>query len=205
MKKISNMLIATVIAFAFFATNSFAQASNDVNYKILPQSSLSFDGTSTLHNFEVKATALTGTAKVANENTDQSNVEKIDQLKVEVPIKKLDSGKSSMNDNMADALKADDNPNIVYQLKNSDFSKLPEKVGQTVQMNTTGSLSIAGVTKSVDMIVEATKDADGTIHFKGDEKLKMTDFGVDPPTMFFGTIKTGDEVTVHFDLVIASK
>jgi hypothetical protein len=29
----------------------------------------------------------------------------------------------------------------------------------------------------------------------------MSDYGMKPPTAMLGTIKTGDAVTVHFDLV----
>jgi hypothetical protein len=33
----------------------------------------------------------------------------------------------------------------------------------------------------------------------------MTDYGIKPPTALFGRLKTGDEVTVKFELVVGAK
>jgi hypothetical protein len=48
-------------------------------------------------------------------------------------------------------------------------------------------------------------EADGwtTIRTTGRLALKMTDFGVDPPTALLGTLRTGDEVTVYFDVTVS--
>ena len=40
----------------------------------------------------------------------------------------------------------------------------------------------------------------GKVQFTGSYTLKMTDFSVKPPTAMFGTIKTGDEITVKFNV-----
>jgi hypothetical protein len=41
------------------------------------------------------------------------------------------------------------------------------------------------------------------IQIKGSKKVKMTDFNISPPTAMLGTLKTGDEVTISFTLVMA--
>jgi polyisoprenoid-binding protein YceI len=70
--------------------------------------------------------------------------------------------------------------------------------GSTVHL--TGNLTIAGVTKPVKFKSEyQVKGSD--VHFTGSYSFKMTDFGIDPPTAVMGTIKTGDEIVVRFDLV----
>jgi hypothetical protein len=38
---------------------------------------------------------------------------------------------------------------------------------------------------------------------KGSKKIKMTDFNVEPPSFMFGSVKTGDEITVTFDVTLA--
>ena len=37
-----------------------------------------------------------------------------------------------------------------------------------------------------------------TIHIVGEKSIKMTDFNVEPPTALFGSITTGDEITIKF-------
>ena len=41
---------------------------------------------------------------------------------------------------------------------------------------------------------------EGAFSACGSYIMKMTDFGVDPPTAVFGTIKTGDEITIDYNL-----
>jgi len=35
------------------------------------------------------------------------------------------------------------------------------------------------------------------------KKIKMSDYGIDPPSFMFGTVKTGDEMTVSFNVNLA--
>jgi len=59
---------------------------------------------------------------------------------------------------------------------------------------------MAGETKKISFksIVKITTAGD--YHLKGSASLKMTDFKMIPPTAFFGSMKTGDAVTVKFDV-----
>jgi hypothetical protein len=43
------------------------------------------------------------------------------------------------------------------------------------------------------------------MQISGSKKLKMTEFDMVPPTALMGTIKTGDEVTVTFNLNLITK
>ena len=68
-----------------------------------------------------------------------------------------------------------------------------------------GTLKIAGAENPVTMDVVATRLPDGTIKAVGTVPIKMTAFGVKPPSAMFGTIKTGDEVKVKFELTVGPK
>jgi polyisoprenoid-binding protein YceI len=71
----------------------------------------------------------------------------------------------------------------------------------TGSLNATGTLTINGVPKSITMKVEGKRIEGKKYLFEGSQTLLMSDFGIDPPTMFFGTVSTGDAVTVHFSVV----
>jgi len=155
------------------------------------KSQLQILGTSTLHDWEIDAEEVGGTAQL--ETADQLNIEKLDFW---VKVESLESGKGAMNSNTYKALNADKHPKISYRL--TDVTS-QSKTSAGYKLNTKGNLTIAGKTKSITMPVEAIDKAGG-MAFKGEITFKMTDFSIDPPTAVFGTIKTGDEVTIKFNV-----
>jgi hypothetical protein len=42
------------------------------------------------------------------------------------------------------------------------------------------------------------------LHVNGVYELRMTDYGLKPPTLMFGRIKVGETVMVGFDLLLKS-
>src|SRR5690554_7280057 len=61
-------------------------------------------------------------------------------------------------------------------------------------------LTLAGVTRQIQMDVNVEETSEG-IRYTGSVPLKMSDFEIRPPTAMFGALRTGDEVTVGFDVV----
>ena len=45
--------------------------------------------------------------------------------------------------------------------------------------------------------------ADGQYQVSGAYPMKMTDFGIEPPTALLGTMTTGDDVTINFNLTLS--
>ncbi len=202
-------MMKNILMILFFSaglyTSANAQASGEVKYSIAPQSKLYLNGTSTLHNFTINAKEVNGYLIIEKEGTANKEDVKISGLKVVIPVKKLDTDKSSMNDNMDEALKADKAPDITYELKSVDSGALNETAGDSSKLETTGVLTIAGVSRQIKMTVNGFKSKDGNLHFTGSKVVKMTDYGVKPPTMFFGAIRTGDDITVNFNIVLSAK
>lgn len=64
---------------------------------------------------------------------------------------------------------------------------------------------IAVPDSKITIDVVATRLSDGTVHVKGVVPVKMTDFGITPPTAIFGRLRTGDDVKVNFELTVGSK
>jgi hypothetical protein len=46
--------------------------------------------------------------------------------------------------------------------------------------------------------------ADRSFTISGTKVIKMTDWKVKPPVVMFGTIKTGDQITIGYNLKIKS-
>jgi polyisoprenoid-binding protein YceI len=159
---------------------------------------MSVSGTSSAHDWESDVTKLTADGKMT---VTGSNLEKLQSLQVTVPAKSIVSTKGKIMDNKTyEALKADANPNISFQLSEIE-SITPSGGSYTVKAK--GNLTIAGVRKPVSMSVTASVASTGQVSFKGSKKINMLDFGMEPPKALGGMIKVGPEVTIAFELTMA--
>lgn len=200
---IANAKVMAFLLFALFVVNlAVAQANPGMTVSIKNGSSLQLDGTSTLHDFTCKTSSIDGTimvdpAQYASGIKDAKNL--ITQANITIPVKSIKSGHDGMDDNMYDALKADKDPTITYQLTGITGAA---PSGSEYQLQTQGVLTVAGVQKPIEMVIYASK-ADNGIKIHGKENVNMTDFGIDPPSFMFGALKAGNKVTVSFDLLLA--
>ncbi|MBC7488597.1 MAG: YceI family protein [Cytophagaceae bacterium] len=182
--------ILMIIAIIFISAAAFIKNT----YTLTKDYAITIHGTSNLHEWDEKVEIVSGNAEVIW-NTDKSfDLNKID---IRFNVKSIISEEGSiMNHNTYKALKADNNPDIIFTLTNPiEAIKLEaHEKSFTVKAN----LTIAGVTKPIDMQVHLFMEERRKMTFEGSKKIKMTDYGIEPPTALLGTLKTGDEVTIHF-------
>jgi len=114
-----------------------------------------------------------------------------------VSAKSLKSGKSSMDSRTYKSLKADEFPTISYQLKSVEISIVQ---ANRFKILTKGTITIAGKTEPITMAVTAALNADKSITCTGNTPLKLTDFGIEPPSFMLGAMKVGNDLTVKFNL-----
>ncbi len=150
------------------------------------ESSMKISGTSTLHDWHINVESFNGSAKMDGG--------KLDQASFEADVKSLKSGTSSMDDNTYEALEAEDYPKITF--------KSTEIISSDVKLTIKGNLTIAGATRPVTLSTTIEKWAEKSITIKGSYSFKMSEFGIDPPRAMFGTIRTGDEIDIAFNLVL---
>ena len=183
-------VIILAIAFALISLNSQGQSR-------YAQSStrLTISGTSSLHDWTMKSESTTCDA-VFQINSQGDPLQLI-SMAVSVPAESLKSGKSGMDKNAYSALKTDKNKQITFQLASGKIE------GKTIRC--VGSLTIAGTTKQIDVDATYTILPDGSIQCKGSKTLAMRDYNVEPPSFMFGTVNTGNEITVSFEVVLALK
>jgi len=184
MKKLNQFII--ILGMVLIPAGIYAQYSLQGG-----SSSLSIDGTSTLHDWTITAEGMKGSADIDL----SSGLSGISDLNFSVVVEGLKSGKGGMDKNTYKALNEDKYPNITYSLQK--VNSIKPAGSNTYTLATTGMLDIAGTKKPVNMNVTATVSG-GTVKFEGSYPMKMTDFNIEPPTAMFGTIKTGDEITVKY-------
>jgi hypothetical protein len=169
----------------------------EVNYKITEDFTMKVKGTSNVHDWESNVEELKG---VGSFSYAEDGSIQIDKCEVSIPVNAIKSTKGSIMDKKTwKALDYSDNPTITYKL--TKFGPV-NKTKDGFSANATGRLTIAGSTRTVTMNILGKELASENIEITGSKMLKMTDFGIDPPTALLGTMTTGDEVTIEFRIVM---
>ncbi|HVV54713.1 MAG TPA: YceI family protein [Mucilaginibacter sp.] len=114
-----------------------------------------------------------------------------------VNAKSLKSGHDLMDSRTYAAIKAGKFPLITYRLSSAEIR---QEQKDKYLIKAIGDLTIAGVTRPITMYVNANVNPDNTISCSGLEKLKLTDFKIDPPTFMFGALKVTNDLTIQFEL-----
>lgn len=176
------VIITLILSFSLTAV--FAQ-----DYQLVQQESeVMVIGTSNVHDWEAPAEEFSGSAAI---EVAEDSLISISELQFTVQAEEINSGKGGMDKRIDDALKINKHPEITYVL--SEINEMND--GTLVA---TGKLTIAGVSKDVQMEVEFELLPDGAILFNGTQNIDMTNYDMSPPTAMFGTIKAGAEVDVRF-------
>lgn len=157
---------------------------------------LTVAGTSTLHDWKCPATKLVSSGDVTMEGLE---LKSMNNLWVEVESKSIKSEKDAMDEKIYEALKTDAYQKITFQMAKM---KSIEKKGDSYSIVAAGNLTIAGVSKPVELTVVGKVLPGGDIEFSGSKTMRMTMFNVDPPTAMWGVVKAGDEITIAFTLTM---
>ena len=195
--------VATVALLTLIAGVARAQ---DTRVPVNPESKLWIDGTPNLHEWSCKATQLDATVELdasAAARVSAAPPKALKAVEVKVPVRSLKCNHGGMDGNVYKALKADDAPEISYIM--ASFEASPGDGADSFVVHAVGTLTIAGKENKIDMDVKATRLPDGTVKATGVVPVKMTDYGIKPPTAIFGRLKTGDEVKVNFELNVGAK
>ena len=160
-----------------------------------PTNNLAISGSSTLHDWVLKTTTFRGIAQFEfNSGTELIGINTLDFA---LPVAKLKSGKRAMDKRAWKALKSDLFKEITYKLSSS---KLMSQKEDFAQLETVGLLTIAGVSKEVKIDLYCRTSKDGSINCRGNYKLKMSEFDVNPPFYMDGLLSAGEAVTLDFML-----
>lgn len=148
-------------------------------------------GTSTMHDWDMKSSK--GTCNATFTFNDAGALTGLTALSFSTPAESLKSDRSAMDKNAYKALKTKESATISYVLTSAIM-------GQDNNITCKGKLSIAGVTQNADLVAVVKVNADKSLSVKGTKKLSMKTFNMDPPTFMMGAVKTGNDVTLAFDI-----
>jgi len=174
-----------------------------------PGSFLVLEGSSNVHPFECRTTTLTlalardpaapmpaGAAGLDSLIRDSG----VRGLELEIPVASLHSEKKGLDKNMYRAMKTDSFPAIGFHM--TRYALAPrDAAGDTLAVSAEGLLTVAGRTRPVTLAAILVRAAQG-LWLEGSHGLRMTDYGIRPPTMMLGALRVADPVTVRYRLLL---
>jgi polyisoprenoid-binding protein YceI len=186
MKSLKKVIVVAIGLFSISATTALEN-----NYSLSKDYAVTILGTSNLHDWNEAVQTVTGNCSVSWNEDGSFN---LDKLYLDMNVNSIKSTEGGIMDrNTYKALKADAHPDIIFSLEN------PIKVvSSTNSISAQGLLSIAGVTKPITMEVKVSIQDHNIVSFQGAKAINMTDFGIQPPTALFGTLKTVNSITINF-------
>lgn len=160
------------------------------------ETSFLISGTSTLHDWTMESTKATCTATFTVDRSGQ--ITSLGALTLSTQATSLKSGHSSMDNNAYKALKSEQNPLITYTM--TAVSITPGQGCTTIACQ--GLLTIAGVTRTEEVVATCKPGADNAILVSGSKNISMKDFQMEPPTFAFGTVRTGNDIVLTFHITL---
>jgi polyisoprenoid-binding protein YceI len=191
--------VLTAAALTLLATTLSAQTA--VRLQLAPGSQLSFDGTSTLHGFTCTTSTMQAYIDVdpSYQTANLSTIaHPIVNVQVVIPVRSLKCG-GELENNMYKTLNATQFPYVIYKLTGYDMVA-ETATASKFSATTRGALTIAGKENPIQMTIDASRGSDGVVSASAQQAIKMSAFGIKPPTFMLGTLRVGDQLKVKFTL-----
>lgn len=161
---------------------------------LTPDSKVWVEGGSTVRDWKCSATSLDSEIVPTSSATAGVPVASlVKTAQVRIDVANLDCGNGKMNDHMRKALKAEEHPRLVFALTGYRMD------GSDAVL--TGTLELAGQTNPVEIAATVSESGD-TIRVQAEHTIRMTEWGIKPPTLMLGTMKVHDDVTIHVDVAV---
>lgn len=177
---------------AVSAETTTQAAPTEVKISFLPESKLKLNGDSTLRKYSSATSVLEmrGTGKaVPNAILPFTPAE----VSMRLQVKDMKSGDETLDDHMYEAMKTEKFQTIEMKLDKFELNSLESATAA-------GSLTVAGVSKPIELKLKISIEGE-KIRIRGTKNLLMTDFGIEPPKMMMGTLKTKNEIEIDFDVI----
>jgi polyisoprenoid-binding protein YceI len=160
-------------------------------------SKIAIAGTSTFHDWDM----ISEKANVdISFNFDGTNITGLSSLVFTVKGESLKSDRKGMDKNAYKALNTEKYPDIVFT---SSYANVHPNGANSYVVSAKGKLTISSVSKEVWLAAVCNVNPqDMSVQSSGSLKIKMTEYKVDPPSFMFGAMKTGDEITVKYNVTL---
>ncbi|MEM1137404.1 MAG: YceI family protein [Bacteroidota bacterium] len=200
--------LSKVLLFSFFLFHFTITFSQSNNFKITSDTEVNIEGSSTLHSWKAVVSNVEGELMAGNKFAKKKlkEGEEVGIVSLKFGVETIDGGRGdTMNDKIKKALKSSESPYIEFKsTKPAIVKTIINKADNTFNIVSKGELTMAGISKPVEIELEGKYIDASTIQFTGKRDMKMSDFDIEQPSAMFGTIVAGDDITINFNLLFSN-
>ena len=196
--------LALIVLSGTTAQSQIFAAATDIaplRLTVRDDSKLWLEGSSNVRDWRCDATTLDASVELDDRArvSEPAAVAHLRHVQVRVPARALTCGRGQMDRIMYKALHVDDEPDCQQIV--GRFDVVGRNTGEH-ELVMQGTLRVAGRERAVRLPIDVERAHDGTLHARGALPILMTDYGITPPSAFFGVLRTENRIVVKFDLVI---
>ena len=189
MKRIFGSIFAVLLVFSAIASSPASYSAKSHEIKI--------SGTSNLHDWTADVPRLTTSAEIL---INDGRIEAINRLVIEIDATTITGSEGNiMTRKIAETLKSDRNPRIVFRMTRIDNIS---QTGREFSVRAGGTLAMGGTIRPLELVVRGRVLPNGDVQFTGVKDMKMTTWQLEPPRAMLGALRTGDDVTVEFSVTL---
>jgi hypothetical protein len=212
-------IIAKTVALLLLGMVSLPAAAQTTTLAARAGSKMRIEGTSNIHDWQVESPFIGGFLEVGP-NFPMEPGQAVTPGKVEVKgdvfiqvrsLKSLEKDGKPYSDKMDEVMwehmKETEYKRIVFHPTELTLKEAPKTKDAPFVFDAQGELAVAGVTNKLAMVVSVVPLGDNKLKVTGTTNLKMTSFKIDPPApkIALGMIKTGDDVKLIFEWMLAPR
>ena len=212
-------MIARTAALLLLAAVSLPASAQTTTLFARSGSKMRIEGTSNIHDWQVESPFIGGHIEVGpnfpldpGQAVTTNKVEAKGEVFIQVrSLKSLEKDGKPYSDKMDEVMwehmKETEYKRIVYHPSELTFKETPKAKDAPYVCEAKGELAISGVTNKITMVVNVLPLGNKKFKITGTTNLKMTDYKIEPPSpkIALGLIKTGDDVKLIFDWMLAVK
>lgn len=114
---------------------------------------------------------------------------------IRISVHEFTASNNRMLKDFQEMLSASEYPYITISIEPRELANFDETSGMT---NFKTKISIAGVSRQYEIPCQVISNEDSGYVLKGEKKIELSDFNLDPPEKVFGAIKVNNEVFINF-------
>jgi len=158
------------------------------------KSVVTFDATHQMGDFSGRAEAVTGEFQADTADL-RASITGVARVRVAV----LRTGNDNRDRDMRKVLDVDRFPEIRFTIGGVEpsFNSVTSSADTLITIK--GGLAVRGVERPVTFLARV-RLRDDRIWVRGESRIRLTDFGIKPPSRLF--FRVGDDVTIGFDLTL---
>jgi hypothetical protein len=159
-----------------------------------PNLDFTISGTSTIRGWTCTAKGTMSVTPGSGGPSVPGFAKGVQSASVVVPVKAFTCPEAEMTEHLMQAMKPEQFPEIVYKVEKYEVT------GERAQVS--GTMTIQA--KSQPLTVPVTlKSAGAGVSLKGETRLDMTSYGVQPPVVMLGMLKVGPQIRIEFTGTVA--